>query len=126
MEIYTMQLSKWRLAKKQDIQIIDCTLKSGVHHCGERWLAPTKNLLWAYKEGTIGKEQYEKEYLSIMRERYIRDKQWFIDFCNTKDPLAIACYCKGGGFCHRYLLIKILDQICSHYNIPYTYKGELE
>lgn len=126
MEIYTMQLSKWRLAKKQDIQIIDCTLKSGVYYCGERWLAPTKNLLWAYKEGAITEEQYEKEYLSIMRERYTRDRQWFVDFCNTKNSLAIACYCKGGGFCHRYLLIKIFDQICGHYNIPYTYKGELE
>lgn len=126
MEIWTVQLGQWRLAKELNIPLVDTTLKSGVIHNNVRWLAPTPELLGNYKSGTCSPSDYQHIYLNIMRNRWTLDQQWFVDFCLNTDKVALACYCGAGQFCHRLLLVDILRSICIKYNIAFIYHGELK
>lgn len=80
MEVYTIQLGQWRLAKELDIPLIDTTYRSGIMHQNVRWLAPTGELLGNYKSGNASACDYQQIYLNIMRARWSQDPQWFIDF----------------------------------------------
>lgn len=126
MEVYTIQLGQWRLAKELGIPLIDTTYRSGIIHQNIRWLAPTGELLGNYKSGLASPCDYQQIYLNIMRARWSQDPQWFIDFCRQYDKVALACYCGAGQFCHRLLLVDIFRNICIKYNIPFTYAGELK
>ena len=126
MEVYTIQLGQWRLAKELDIPLIDTTYRSGIIHQNVRWLAPTGELLGNYKSGIASEYDYQQIYLNLMRVRWSQDPQWFIDFCQRYDKVALACYCGAGQFCHRLILVDILRNICIKYNIPFLYSGELQ
>lgn len=126
MEVFTVQLGQWRLAKALNIPLIDTTYRSGILHQNVRWLAPTGELLGNYKSGAVTACGYQEIYLNLMRNRWTQDPQWFLDFCRTHDRVALACYCSAGEFCHRLLLVDILRNICIKYNIPFSYGGELQ
>lgn len=126
MEVYTVQLGQWRLAKELNIELIDTTYRSGILNRDVRWLAPTGELLGNYKSGVVGPCEYQQIYLNLMRARWSLDPQWFIDFCRSHERLALACYCGAGEFCHRLILVDILRNICAKYQIPFTYLGELK
>lgn len=126
MEVWTIQLGQWRLAKELGLELIDTTYRSGVLHRDIRWLAPSGELLGNYKAGLTGPCDYQQIYLNLMRARWALDPQWFIDFCRREQVLALACYCGAGQFCHRLILVDILRNICIKYQIPFTYHGELK
>lgn len=119
MILRTMQLAKWRKLDGTKTKLVDVTIKSG-----EKILAPSWDLLGRYKAGETSEEEYIKEYFSLMRERYVNNLDWFIKFC-MQDDIAIACYCNSDSFCHRFLLVEILEAICKKHNIPFVYLGEL-
>lgn len=119
MILHTVQIAQWRKVKALGIDFIDVTLKSGL-----KWLAPTPELLYPYKMGQITDKEYTDRFYNLMRQRYIEDKQRFIDFINQGE-ICIACYCTAGKFCHRYLLVDILRKLCVEFNIPFTYQGEI-
>lgn len=125
MEVWTIQLGQWRLAKELNIELIDTTYRSGIIHQGIRWLAPTGELLGNYKAGITTATGYQEIYLNLMRHRWTADPQWFLDFCKSHERLALACYCGADQFCHRLLLVDLLRKICVKYNIPFIYHGEL-
>jgi hypothetical protein len=126
MEIWTIQLGQWRLAKQLDIPLVDTTYASGLIHNNIRWLAPTGELLGNYKSGCINASGYQQIYLNLMRGRWSTDPEWFINFCRQHERVALACYCGAGDFCHRLLLVDIFRNICVKYNIPFVYHGELK
>lgn len=126
MEVWTIQLGQWRLAKELNIPLVDTTYRSGIMHNGIRWLAPTGELLGNIKAGRITESGYQEIYLNLMRTRWSQDPQWFIDFCRTHDKIVLACYCGPGCFCHRLILVDILRNICVKYQIPFIYHGELQ
>lgn len=119
MELYTIQIAKWRLAKKQNIEFIDTTVKSGV-----AWLAPTWDIVSNVKDGTITPEQYTEVYNRLMIESMFRHESDWYDLLN-KNKVAIACYCADGNFCHRHILKRIIKNLCFHYSIPYVDGGEI-
>ena len=118
MQCYTYQIGKIEAIEGvEDINIINASVKSG-----HRWLAPTWALLMAYKKGEITEAE---KFQSLMRLRYRRYKNLF-EAMAKRENVAFGCYCKKGEFCHRHLLVDMFERICSNYDIPFHYNGELE
>ena len=120
MKLYTMQLGQWRKAKAAGIPLLDVTVKSG-----DARLAPTWGLLAAYKAGEVNNEQYTVAFKETLRVRYKDDYARWLEIANM-ESVALACYCKGGEFCHRLLLVDMLAGFCKQHQIPFEYLGELQ
>ena len=119
MQLWTIQLARWRIAEKQNIPLIDTTAKSGIHT-----FAPLWSDVKAYKEGILSEVEYTDRYLELMRQSYRRTPDVWHSLI-ARDQVAIACYCTPGKFCHRHLLKDILDKLCTHRQISFEYRGEL-
>jgi uncharacterized protein YeaO (DUF488 family) len=71
-------------------------------YCGSylRELAPTWDIVIAYRAGEITKHQYTRAYLQILESRNI-DVSALVD---ALDPSSILlCYEKTNEFCHRHI-----------------------
>lgn len=115
MEIYTFQLAKWRKVKELGVPYINTTIKSG-----EWRLAPTWNLLMAYRNDLAGDDDYTTVYNALLKERYEKEPEYFNALCNM-DAVAFGCYCSHGKFCHRHLLVKFFESITE-----VVYRGEIK
>ncbi|SAK59382.1 GIY-YIG catalytic domain protein [Caballeronia arationis] len=120
MTIWTIQLSKWRLARELGIHLIDCTARSGISA-----FAPLFDDVMAYKRGVLSEEQYTKRYLARMRHsRREQSKEW--ERVKTlPERIALACYCKAGVFCHRHLFRDLLSDYLKDAQFEVKCAGEL-
>lgn len=119
MKIYTIQLGKWRRAKELGIELIDTTVKSG-----EPEFAPTWEMVKGVKEGTLSEGDYTKQYIQLMKESMLANRaKW--EALIAKEEFALACYCKSGCFCHRYILKDIVSTVARTRGIPVEYCGEI-
>lgn len=123
MRLYTIQLSQWRLAKELDIPLLDTTVKSGVA-AGNGLFTPTWEIVTGVKSGEITEAEYTEQYLILMRESYLNNRQRWLDVCQMP-VVAIACYCPPGTFCHRHLLADCFERVCLRQGIAFTHEGEL-
>ncbi len=118
MKIYTAQMSGWRKAEKLGIPLVDVTIKTG-----DKMFAPTWDFLMEYKSDQ-DEDKYINKFTPLMRKNYLNNKRYWLDFL-SQDEVVIACYCKAGKFCHRYLLVDIFEKVCKHEGIPFELGGEL-
>lgn len=114
MRLYTGNIHKLRGYEEYK----DITIKSG-----DSRLAPTWNMVRGIKGGTLSKPEYVIQYKELM-ERSIENNQKFWLELIEKEELTLACYCKEYTFCHRYLLVGIIEDLCKKNNIPFCYVGE--
>ena len=119
MELYTIQLAKWRSCPS-DIELIDTTVKSG-----ELIFAPSKDIVNGIKYKGLSEEDYIKEYYRLMRISFKNNKERWLEVL-SKDKIAIACYCRKDKFCHRFLLKDIFLKIGLKHHIDIEYSGELK
>lgn len=75
--------------------------------------APTKEILDSYKKGLISWQEYEIEYLNIVRQRNIVD-HFFSKYGKLSNVL-ILCSESTPEYCHRRLLA---EEFSSKYNYP--------
>jgi hypothetical protein len=124
MNIWTIQIARWKLAKDKGIVFIDTTVKSAKEYA---FLAPSWEMVMGHKTQSLSDNQYTELYYELLRSRYKANKQPFIKLLTDfkEADIAIACYCTSGQFCHRHLLVNILRAIAVKENIPFEYKGEL-
>lgn len=117
MSLYTIQLSKWRIAKANNVKFIDITVKSG-----SSVFSPTWDMVLASKSGAINEDEYIDRYVTLLCERLSEDKKPFDDLHNDiiSGDVAVACYCRSGKFCHRNILVQFMQSL---YDIEY--KGEI-
>lgn len=119
MDVYTIQMARWRKAKELGIYLLDTTAKSG-----DKVFAPSWGIVAASKKGEITEQEYTQEYRKQMvrsfRTHMARWKEVI-----TEEPIAIACYCGPDKFCHRHLLAAFFREICESRGIPYVYGGEI-
>lgn len=120
MIVHTIQIAQHRLVKNTPIEFIDTTVKSGV-----KLFAPSWHIVLAHKNGTITDQEYTTVYRSMMAESYKNNKEQWLSYCNKSNPVALACYCKAGVFCHRHILKGYFEAVCKHHNIPFQYAGEI-
>jgi uncharacterized protein YeaO (DUF488 family) len=102
MEVYTYQLSRTHKVKDRGIPYMDTSIKSG-----DWMLAPTWELLAAYKYYGLSEAEYTEQYNQLLESRLIEYPEYFKDLFNI-EVLAVGCYCIPGKFCHRHLLVKFL------------------
>lgn len=119
MELWTIQMGKWRKAKAQEIEIFDITLKSG-----NRFFAPSPDLFTRTRAGLVSPEQYVEQFHALMRERW-RDYPQGWDSLFQHDRVALACYCPNGAVCHRYLIKDYALKVALRRGIDVTYLGEI-
>lgn len=120
MQVFTLQLSNWRIARDRKIEVIDTTVRSG-----DRLFSPTWNMVMGSKQGTITPQEYTEQYRQLMLQSWNMERDAWRAFIRREEPLALACYCPAGQFCHRHLLVGILREVCTASKIPFEYYGEL-
>lgn len=119
MELWTIQIAQWRKLKDTGIQFLDTTVKSG-----DPVFAPNWDIVTRSKAGTLSNDDYTDAYLALMRVSYRRNYLRWQEIMHSPDPIAIACYCKAGAFCHRCILAGIFSKACYSEGIPFVYHGE--
>lgn len=121
MDIFTIQVGRYRLAQQHKVEFIDTTVKSGL-----RIFAPTWEMVLGHKDGSWSDEQYTAAYRAMMRQSWIDNREQWLSILKRQEPIALACYCKPGVFCHRLLLKDMFEALCKKLDIDYRYYGELE
>lgn len=119
MRVWTIQLAQWRKAKEQGIQVVDITWASG-----DRFFAPTAELLRAYKNGFIGSAEYTELFQKIMQARWRENSNHWETLFKFED-IALGCYCGAGEFCHRHLVRDYAEKTAKHLGYPFEYIGEI-
>lgn len=75
-----------------------------------RIFAPSEELLSAYKAGQIGWEDYEKRYLTEMREIFRASPDAFGKLLQKRE-VTLVCYESDPNRCHRRLLAALLEKV---------------
>jgi hypothetical protein len=118
MIVYTGQMAKWRSYMAAGLPLIDTTVKTG-----ESIFAPTWEIVQGVKSGRISEAEYTEAYVTLMHQRMRQyPHQWHTAVLASEG--VICCFCTAFKFCHRYLLIDILENYCLHHHIEFIYKGE--
>lgn len=119
-DIWTIQMSQWREAKKRNIEFLDITVKTGIQS-----FAPSWECLRAYKQGLMGEQEYEEKYREKMRSSLrARPEEWAR--FKSKLNIALACYCPAGAFCHRHIFAKLLSLYLQREGIVAFLRGEIK
>jgi len=119
MDLWTIQMAKWRIARDLEITFLDTTVKSG-----DSVFAPSWEIVLGVKSGAITPDEYTVVYTQLMRESYRNNKQRWLEVANT-EQVAFACYCPEGHFCHRHILAHMFDRVCQQNGIRFKLRGEL-
>ena len=77
----------------------------GAEYMHEPLLAPTQEMLDAYKKKKGAWAEYEREFLSLMKERQIEDT---VDRALFEVPAALLCSEETAEHCHRRLVLEYL------------------
>lgn len=92
-------------ARRADLPFFLETL-CGAEYLHEPRLAPTREILDAYRRGTVGWSAYEKDFTRLMRERRVEET---LDRGLFGVPTVLLCSEAGPERCHRRLILEYLD-----------------
>ncbi|QTC41323.1 DUF488 domain-containing protein [Bacillus sp. V3] len=106
----TSQLSGY--SKKDDLEYV-MELRN-IEYVHEPILAPTDDILKAYKKKEITWETYEKRYIDLLIERNIKDK---IDEIIGNKTICLLCSEHKPHHCHRRLLAEFINEYSKDINI---------
>lgn len=79
----------------------------GAEYLHEPRLAPTREILDAYRKGGVGWPDYEARFLELMRERRVEEE---LDRSLFGAPTVLLCSEAGPEYCHRRLVLEYLDR----------------
>lgn len=117
--LYTVQIAQHRLCKALGIPLLDTTYKSGVEH-----LSPESWRVWQYKRGEISEAEYTEHYVQRMRQSLVANPTLWEEL-KKYESVALACYCKAGKFCHRHVLLVLVQKYLVANGIEVVLGGEL-
>lgn len=122
--IKTVQIAQWRKVQGPDV-FMDITVKSGF-----KPFAPTWDMLMAFRADEMSEEHYQVRYVELLIERILNNlpyyRQLLIDAQNDGGAIVMACYCKAGDFCHRYIFVEdVIPKIARPLNLTFKYLGEV-
>lgn len=101
----TCRVPYYRQLEELGIPWLDTTVKSG-----DKVFAPTWKMVMDYKEGKLSEEAYKQQYMALMKESWERHPERWLEVLDT-DRLLVGCYCKEGAFCHRRILVVLLQRV---------------
>ncbi len=79
----------------------------GAEYVHEPLLAPTQEMLYAYKKEKGDWADYEQKFLALMTERKVEDR---IDRSLFSTPTVLLCSEPTAEHCHRRLVVEYLQQ----------------
>ena len=79
----------------------------GTEYLHEPMLAPTGDMLDAYKKGKEDWQEYERRFLKLMRERRVEEA---LDRNLFEVPTVLLCSEATAEHCHRRLVLEYLDR----------------
>lgn len=122
MIVSTSQMGKWRKVDSIGLVRLDITVKTG-----DLRFAPTWDMVMGHKENDprYSDELYTMMYREMMRQSYLNDPDYWEDLLHC-DGICLMCFCKSCDFCHRFILIDILEEMCLVRGIDFVYVGEVE
>lgn len=118
-QIWTLQLSKWRAARDAGIDTLDVTAKSGIGA-----FAPEMTNVMAYKRGELTEEDYTVRYLERM-EMTRREAPQIWEKLKDYRRVAVMCYCRRDHFCHRHPFSNLMKNYLEEHGIAAELNGEL-
>ena len=80
----------------------------GCGYCHREDMAPTKDILDAYKKGTIGWEEYEELFIPLMKSRGSVER--FLEELGKYDRVLLLCSEPTPEKCHRRLLAELIAE----------------
>ena len=123
LKIYTARIN-YKGAKNE--LVLNTTVGSG-HGIGKTF-APTWKMVRGSKSGAITWEDYTKQYIALMNQRFVEHESAFRQVCESGD-VVLKCYCGNTStttqHCHRYLLTDILIERAAAFGIEAEYMGEV-
>lgn len=93
-------------AKREDLPFF-LEAFCGAEYLHEPTLAPTRDILDAYRKGREKWVEYERRFLDLMRERRIEET---LDKSIFEAPTVLLCSEATPEFCHRRLVLEYLDR----------------
>jgi len=123
-ELYTVQVYKKKLADELGIPTLDTTVKTG-----DPAFAPSWDIVMRHKQRTLTDKGYTQVYKQMMALSYRENTARWISLIN-QPSVCIMCYCPACTqekyvFCHRYVLVRMLDKICQRNGRAFQYNGEI-
>jgi hypothetical protein len=121
MEVFTVQMAAWKAANAHGALVIDITARVG------GIFSPSWSMDQGHRSGSISDAEYKQEYVQRLSQRVRENPVPWQEFMmyHADSRIALACFCTPGLFCHRHLLAPMLGQLSRHWNIPYTFYGEI-
>lgn len=86
----------------------------GVVHC----LVPPREIVRDYKDGVISKDEYTARYRKHIVKNWSAVKKW-LDSLADQDDMYLCCW-ERTGFCHRYLVAKLIKKFRPDLSIRVT------
>jgi len=93
-------------ARRADLQFFLKEL-CGAEYLQEPRLAPTREILDAYRKGSGGWPAYERDFLELLRERRV-EEELNPDLFDV--PTVLLCSEAGPEHCHRRLVLEYLNR----------------
>ncbi len=117
--LWTIQVPKWRLCNSIGVKFVDITAKSGIQA-----FAPRMEDVMAYKSGHVHEEEYTRIYKDLMYNSRNNNKKYW-DHLLKYDAMAFGCYCTPGDFCHRHIFIELAKEYLEKHDVEVKICGEL-
>ena len=92
-------------AKRDDLEWFLSTI-ANIGYVHAPWMAPTDDLLSAYRADEIGWEQYETRFRALLAERRVEENARLADF----DRACLLCSEPTAERCHRRLVAEHLQR----------------
>jgi uncharacterized protein YeaO (DUF488 family) len=76
----------------------------------KRVLAPTREMVHAYKSGELSWDEYEPQFLALMEGEEQRAEIAVLAEQAARGTVTILCMCKDAERCHRRLLVELIER----------------
>lgn len=124
LNIYTIQMGKYRLLEGSNIQLIDATIKCKDPLIRKLFAPPSWDLVMGIKNGTITEEEYLEEYIKKLEyTSKVYLEEWFTVL--DRGEIAISCFCSCDTFCHRFILAEFIYDVANEYGYDVNLIGEV-
>jgi len=101
---------------------LDITVKSGIGI--GKVFAPTWDMVMGVKQGRITEAEYTEQFLNLLRERYRQNEAAFAEVLK-RERVVLLCYCRARAFCHRHLVVDVLEKVAKAKLLPFERGGEV-
>jgi len=73
------------------------------------FLAPSRDIVQAYKSHQIDAQEYAQRYRALLKERWGEVQGW-LDSLSPERDITLLCYERAGEFCHRQVVVELVKE----------------